>query len=115
VANGARQGSSLSALSLFFVLTNVVQGGLVNHVHYIMQFLWVVANLVWAYGELFLPDALDHPIPLFPATAQALHSMRWLSSWILVVALFIGVALHVVWIVKGTEFPPTYSSLYSAR
>jgi hypothetical protein len=101
----------ISAFSLMYYL----QGGLVNHVHYIMQILWVLANLVWAYGELFLPGADDHPMPLFPVTLQALHSMRWLSSWILVVAFVFGVALHVVWIAKGTEFPPTYSSIYSAR
>ncbi len=92
-----------------------LQGGLVNHVHYIMQFMWVVANLVWAYGELFLPAKYDDPVSLFPVTSAAFHSMRWLSGWILVVALVFGVALHVVWVAKGTEFPPTYSSIYSAR
>jgi hypothetical protein len=91
------------------------QGGLVNHIHYLMQFLWVMANLVWAYGELFFPIVYDDPLPIFPVTAQALHSMRWFSSWILVVAFVMGVALHAIWIAKGTEFPPTYSSLHSAR
>ena len=102
-------------IDLVLSLTRCLQGGLVNHVHYIMQFLWVMANLVWAYGELFLPGVEDNPMPLFPITSQALHSMRWLSSWILVVAFACGVALHVVWVAKGTEFPPTYSSIYSAR
>ena len=97
------------------LLTRCAQGGLVNHVHYIMQFLWVLANLVWAYGELFLPIVYDDPMPLFPITSQALHSMRWLSGWLLVVAFVLAVALHVVWIAKGKDFPPTYSSLYSAR
>ena len=80
-----------------------------------MQTLWVVANLVWAYGELFLPHVSDHPMPLFPVTSEAFHSMRWLSSWTLALAFVLGVALHAIWIVKGTEFPPTYSSIYSAR
>ena len=88
---------------------------MVNHIHYLMQFLWVMANLVWAYGELFLHLVHDDPMPLFPLNLQHFHSMRWLSSWILVVAFVLGVVLHVVWIAKGTEFPPTYSSLYSAR
>ena len=114
LAHGACQGSSVNPPpSVLF--SRIAQGGLVNHIHYLMQFLWVMANLVWAYGELFFPVVYDDPMPLFPVTLQDLHSMRWLSSWILVVAFVLGVVLHVVWIAKGTEFPPTYSSLYSAR
>ncbi len=105
----------VSLFSVSTLLTQPVQGGLVNHIHYLMQFLWVMANLVWAYGEMFFPVVYDDPLPIFPVTEQALYSMRWFSSWILVVAFVMGVALHVIWIAKGTEFPPTYSSLHSAR
>ena len=115
MADGARQGSCVPPLLICCVLTCFLQSGLVNHVHYIMQFMWVMANLVWAYGELFLSPIYDEPLPLFPVTSEALHSMRWFSSWILAASFVMCLALHVAWIAKGTDFPPTYSSLHSAR
>jgi hypothetical protein len=36
---------------------------IVDHAHYVAQFLWVLANLTWAAGEIFDP-AYDKPFPL---------------------------------------------------
>ena len=45
----------------------------------------VMANLVWAYGEIFLPE-YDEPLPLLPVPddAEGLLTMRWWSAWTLV-------------------------------
>ena len=44
-----------------------------------------MANLVWAYGEIFIPE-YDEPLPLLPVPgdAEGLLTMRWWSAWTLV-------------------------------
>lgn len=36
---------------------------LVDHAHYFSQLLWVLANALWAGGEIFRPE-YDEPYPL---------------------------------------------------
>ena len=36
---------------------------IVESAHYIAQFIWVIGNAVWAYGELFYENR-DDPHPL---------------------------------------------------
>lgn len=53
---------------IFFSLTLLLslillQKLLVDHAHYFSQLLWVLANALWAGGEIFLPER-DEPWPL---------------------------------------------------
>ena len=37
-----------------------------DHYHYRAQLLWVMGNMVWAYGEILVPQ-YDDPFVLFPS------------------------------------------------
>lgn len=40
-----------------------IQGMIVESAHYISQFIWVLANAIWAYGEIYYGDRDDaHPL-----------------------------------------------------
>lgn len=72
---------------------------IVDHFHYIAQFLWFLGNFVWAFGELFDP-AHDYPYALFATDPEARRTFRWWSSWCLIAAYVPIVVLHVIWIAK---------------
>lgn len=56
---------------------------LIDHAHYCAQFIWVMSNLVWAYGELFLPEVRDGAISFWIFSSDAKKSARWYSTWVL--------------------------------
>ena len=56
---------------------------MIDHAHYCSQFLWVFSNLIWAYGELFLPEERDTPIDFWTISSDAKKSARWYATWIL--------------------------------
>jgi hypothetical protein len=56
---------------------------MIDHAHYCAQFLWVFSNLVWAYGELFLPESRDEAIDFWTVSTDAKKSARWYSTWVL--------------------------------
>lgn len=56
---------------------------MIDHAHYCAQFLWVFSNLIWAYGELFLPEVRDGAIDFWTVSAEAKKSARWYSTWVL--------------------------------
>jgi hypothetical protein len=56
---------------------------MIDHAHYCAQFLWVFSNLIWAYGELFLPEVRDGAIDFWTVTSDAKKSARWFSTWVL--------------------------------
>lgn len=66
-----------------------------DNAHYISQFIWVIANILWAYQELFLLNMSDKPQYL-PHPND--HTFRWASSLLLVLAWIpIGI-LYFVWL-----------------
>ena len=77
-----------------------------NHAHYVALFLWVLANLVWAAGELWDPN-VDDPIYLLDAKPEALRTARWYSSWILVVAYLPIVVMYYMWVYAYITAPDT--------
>ena len=84
----------------FVIATFYVKSGWIDHVHYAAQFIWVVANLVWAVGELWRLDSDE---------AQGIrnrhddsegrrNSMRWISGALLVAGLCLCAVVQVIWI-----------------
>lgn len=63
--------------------------------HYIAQFMWVSANIVWAYGELFYTNETDHPQYLIKPNE---YTFRWTSSLILTFAWIPIIILYFLWI-----------------
>jgi hypothetical protein len=56
----------------------------------------VIANLVWAGGELY--NFFDDPESLVSGDDEALSSPRFWSTWLLITAYFPIVILYCVWI-----------------
>lgn len=75
----------------------------IDHAHYLAQFLWVFANAVWAFGELVLTPDNDQPVSMFKVTDEALITSRWYSSWV-VLASFVPIALLYLEWIPGTCF-----------
>lgn len=63
--------------------------------HYVSQFLWVTANIVWAFGELFVINGNDLPQTMFD---PSVYSWRWASSIILFCAWIPIILLYFAWI-----------------
>jgi hypothetical protein len=85
-------------ISADFVVTSFWEPRLiVDHYHYLAQFLWFMANFVWAYGELYDPKN-DRPYSLFSSDPDARWTCRWWSSWCLVAAYVPVVVFHVMWL-----------------
>lgn len=63
--------------------------------HYIAQFMWVSANIIWAYGELFEINVSDNPQYLIKPNQ---YTFRWTSSLILTLAWIPIVILYFLWI-----------------
>jgi hypothetical protein len=72
---------------------------MIDHYHYLAQFLWFSANFIWAYGELFDPQN-DYPYSLFASDPNARLTCRWWSSWCLVTAYVPIIVLKILWIAK---------------
>lgn len=68
---------------------------IVDMAHYMAQFLWVTANIVWAYGELFVVKETDQSQYLFHPNS---YSFRWYSSVILCLAWIPLIILYGFWI-----------------
>ena len=64
---------------------------MIDHAHYCSQFLWVFSNLIWAYGELFLPEERDTPIDFWTISSDAKKSARWYATWILLSGRSVGI------------------------
>jgi hypothetical protein len=63
--------------------------------HYVAQFIWVTANIAWAYQELFLLSMSDKPQYL-PHPND--HTFRWASSLLLTLAWIPIGLLYCVWL-----------------
>lgn len=79
----------------FIYLASKNKKMVIDLAHYVSQFIWVTANIAWAYQELFLLSMTDKPQYL---PHPNVHSFRWGSSLLLVLAWVpIGI-LYFVWI-----------------
>lgn len=63
-------------------------------IHYIVQFIWICANIVWSAGEIF-DISSDDTHSLF--TYNPITS-RWIASEILFIAYIILAIFYIVWI-----------------
>lgn len=72
------------------------QGVVIDHAHYTAILLWVSANLIWAFGELYFPD-YDDPQPLDGEDPDAIITARFWSSWTLLGSLVPLFMLYVIW------------------
>lgn len=70
----------------------------IDHAHYFAQFLWVVANAVWAGGEFWFTPNNDEPIPISRFTSEARHTSRWYSGWVVLAAYLPLLLLYVNWL-----------------
>lgn len=69
----------------------------IDHAHYFAQFMWVLANAVWAGGEFLITPNHDDPVPLGRFSSEARHTSRWYSSWVVIGSYIPLVALYVMW------------------
>jgi hypothetical protein len=69
---------------------------LIDHAHHCAQLLWVLANAVWATGELFLTTHHDEPLslarylPHFPLRPYSLSQVRFRSTSDSKMVVFLG-------------------------
>ena len=107
---------------------------IVESAHYIAQFIWVIGNAVWAYGELYYGER-DDAYPLFSRSAHccfescraSLHlsylsfgmlyrssesriTFRWYSGWVLVGA-FVPVLLVYIILIAYSLYGYTTGNL----
>lgn len=69
-----------------------------DSVHYFAQLLWVIANMLWAMGNIFVyPNGDDDPRYIFSMLPDNQH-MRWYASWTLFAAFWVIFALYAVWL-----------------
>ena len=65
-------------------------------VHFIVTFIWVIGNSVWAFGDFFI-DKYSDPQGLLSKSADSLKTARWYSSWILVADVVPVISMYCVW------------------
>ncbi|RYY85600.1 hypothetical protein EON63_07225 [archaeon] len=81
-------------------------------VHYIAQLLWVVGNMMWAIGNVFVnnqDDNDDAAYYIFDMSEAARARMRYFASWMLFVAYWPLIILYMVWI------PMTFKNVFDDR
>ena len=82
----------------FVICTGRTKRLMIDHCYYISQLLWVLANITWAYGELYLPEELDEPRSPWVYDKYTKASMRWYSCWLLIFAYLPLVFLLCCWL-----------------
>eukprot|EP01039_Chlorochromonas_danica_P007052 gene7052-7798_t len=85
----------------FIITTARRKNMLIDCVHYTAQLMWVIANALWALGEIFgVPGYGDDDAPhsVFEFSDEAVARCRWWSSWMLIAAYVPIVMLYCVWL-----------------
>ena len=84
----------------FVILTFFVKSAFIDHIHYYSQFMWLSANFVWAFGEIFKPFGGDHDdaVSFMIFGVKSFITFRWWCSWLLVSAIFPIFILYMYWI-----------------
>lgn len=80
--------------------------------HYLAQFIWVIGNMMWAIGNVFVTDfddSDDSAMNMFIMDAAARARLRNWGSWMLFVAYWPLIILYLVWI------PLTYYNAFEDR
>lgn len=84
----------------FIILTLFVKTSFIDHIHYYSQFMWVVANFFWAFGEIFEPFGQhDDAVSFVRFDPLSYSTMRWWCAWILLSALITLAIMYVYWII----------------
>lgn len=93
--------------------------GVIDHAHYVSQFMWVFANAVWALGEFVVTPNYDEPIGKCCSSAcqklnsdiiglfnfnnpDAFKTSRWYSSWTVLASFIPLLMMYSIWV------PATY-------
>jgi hypothetical protein len=71
---------------------------MIDHGHYFAQFMWVLANAVWAGGEFWFTPNNDSAIPLSRFSSEARHTARWYSGWVVLGAYLPLLVLYTLWL-----------------
>ena len=82
----------------FVYLTIKSKRLMIDHAHYFAQFLWVVANAVWAGGEFWFTPDNDSAIPIGRFSSEARHTSRWYSSWVVLASYLPLISLYILWL-----------------
>lgn len=99
----------LIAVDFIFVTGNPKHRMLDDAVHYFAQLLWVVGNMLWAMGNIFVDsDTDDDPRFIFKMLPHGAH-LRWYAAWVLFAAYWPIVLLYAVWL------PLTFSGHFHRR
>lgn len=69
----------------------------VDLVHFVVVFVWVIGNSVWAFGDFFVEEQYADPQDLLTKSADSLMTARWWSSWILVANVVPIACLYSMW------------------
>lgn len=77
-------------------------------VHFVVVFIWVVGNSMWALGD-FIPGNYDEPVHLLDFSWRSIQTARWCSSWILVSTVVPLMTMYCTWYyltINGRLLPP---------
>eukprot|EP01040_Poterioochromonas_malhamensis_P012557 gene12557-13746_t len=84
-------------------------------VHYLSQLMWVIGNMLWALGNVFVDvNGDDTAYPIFVISRPAKARMRWWACWVLFAAYWPIIILYLVWIpltIKGAFKSTTRASM----
>jgi hypothetical protein len=66
--------------------------------YYMSVMIWVIANAIWAFGELFFEEVDDTSHPIWEVNAHTVRTFRWWAAWVLIAAYIPLIVLHLIWI-----------------
>lgn len=88
----------------FCVVTLFYQGLVIENAHMTAQLVWVTANLLWAWGELYSTDSDEASELLAPVDGgNGNPTLRWWSAMLLFLSFIPIIALHVHWLLCTRE------------
>lgn len=66
--------------------------------HYVAQLMWVIGNMFWALGQIYVNQDDDAAFYLFDMSNDTKYHMRYIASWVLFAAYWPLIILYCVWI-----------------
>eukprot|EP00242_Pyramimonas_sp_CCMP2087_P014724 CAMPEP_0198205060 /NCGR_PEP_ID=MMETSP1445-20131203/8539_1 /TAXON_ID=36898 /ORGANISM="Pyramimonas sp., Strain CCMP2087" /LENGTH=265 /DNA_ID=CAMNT_0043877207 /DNA_START=695 /DNA_END=1492 /DNA_ORIENTATION=- len=70
----------------------------VENLHYWAQLVWVIANMIWAFGDLFEPfKSHSDPESMFQAPSDW-QNLRWWASWAILPSFLPILWLYILWV-----------------
>jgi hypothetical protein len=99
----------LIAADFIFITSHPKNRMMDDAVHYFSQLMWVIGNMLWAMGNIFVyADSDDNPRFIFKMYPTNAH-LRWAASWTLFAAFWPIIALYCVWL------PLTFSGHFQKK